>query len=96
LQQSGRAGRDGAPSRATVIRGAVYAPNGKRRAGGRFRDIEAEVHEIIEGDGYIRVVLDREMDGDTASQSCRGGEEVCSRCRENQGLEEEEERVDGA
>jgi superfamily II DNA helicase RecQ len=29
VQQSGRAGRDGASSKATVIRGAVYVPNGK-------------------------------------------------------------------
>jgi hypothetical protein len=66
MQQSRRAGRDGAPSNATVIQGAVYAPNGKRRAGGRFRDMEVEVHEIIEGDGCIRVVLDREVYGDAA------------------------------
>jgi superfamily II DNA helicase RecQ len=89
VQQSGRAGRDGAPSKATVIRGALYAPDGKRRASGRFRNIEAEVHEIIEGDGCIRIVLDREMDGDTARQSCRRGEEACSRCQEHAMLNEE-------
>jgi superfamily II DNA helicase RecQ len=94
VQQSGRAGRDGAPSKATIIRGAVYAPNGKRRVGSRFGDIEAEVHEIIQGDGCIRVVIDREMDGHERLM-CKRGEEVCSRCREKQVLEEEKERVDG-
>jgi superfamily II DNA helicase RecQ len=89
VQQSGRAGRDGAPSKAPIIRGAVYAPNGKRRAGSRFREVEADVHEVVEGDGCIRVVIDREMDGH-ARQACRRGEEACSWCRE-QGIWEEGE-----
>lgn len=88
VQQSGRAGRDGAPSKATIIRGAVYAPNGKRRIGGRFGDIEPEVHELIQGDGCIRVVIDREMDGHERLM-CKSGEEACSRCREEQVREEE-------
>jgi superfamily II DNA helicase RecQ len=93
VQQSGRAGRDGAPSKATIIRGAAYTPNGQRRRGGRFRDVEAEVHEIIEGDGCIRVVLDREMDGDTTRQRCMRGEEACSRCEE-QGVLGRDERLE--
>jgi superfamily II DNA/RNA helicase len=93
VQQSGRAGRDGAPSKATIVRGAVYAPNGKRRIGGRFGDIEAEVHELIQGDGCIRVVMDREMDGHERLM-CKGGEEACSRCWEKQFLEEGEETID--
>jgi hypothetical protein len=80
-QQSGRAGRDGAPNRATIIRGAAYAPNGKRRAGGRFCDVDADVHEMVKGDGCIWAVINREMDGH-ARQACRRGEEACSRCRE--------------
>ena len=93
VQQSGRAGRDGAPSKATIIRGALYAPNGKRRIGGRFGDVEAEVHELIQGDGCIRVVMDREMDGHERLM-CKGGEEACSRCWEKQVFEEGEETID--
>jgi superfamily II DNA helicase RecQ len=93
VQQSGRAGRDGAPSKATIIRGAVYAPNGKRRIGGRFGDVEAEVLELIQGDGCIRAVIDREMDGHERLK-CKSGEEACSRCWEGQVLEEGEETVD--
>jgi superfamily II DNA helicase RecQ len=93
VQQSGRAGRDGAPSKATIIRGAVYAPNGKRRIGGRFGDVEAEVLELIQGDGCIRAVIDREMDGHERLK-CKSGEEACSRCWEGQVLEEGEETED--
>jgi hypothetical protein len=89
VQQLGRAGRDGAPSKATIVQGAAYAPNRKRRAGGWFRDVETDVHEIVEGDGCIWVVIDREMDGH-ARQAFRRGEEACSRCRE-QGIWEEGE-----
>jgi superfamily II DNA helicase RecQ len=89
VQQSGRAGRDGAPSKATVIQGAVYARNGKRRVATCFADIDTRVHEILQGDGCIRVVLDRAMDGDMLRQSCRAGEEACSRCQEQGVLSEE-------
>ena len=82
VQQSGRAGRDGAASEAIIVRGATYAPGGKRLAGGQFADIEPEMHEIVEGDGCIRVVVDREMDGNAARRGCKEGEESCSWCRE--------------
>jgi superfamily II DNA helicase RecQ len=94
VQQSGRAGRDGAPSKATIIRGALYASNGKRRIGGRFGHIEPEVHELIQGDSCIRVVLDCEMDG-YERLMCKSGEEACSRCLEKQVSEEEEEMLSG-
>jgi superfamily II DNA helicase RecQ len=81
VQQSGRAGQDGAPSKATIIRGAVYAPNRKRRAGSQFREVEADMHKIVEGDGCIQVMIDHKMDGH-ARQACRRGEEACSRCQE--------------
>jgi superfamily II DNA helicase RecQ len=89
VQQAGRAGRDGAPSRATIIQGAAYAPNGKRRVRTWSSNVDARVHEIIEGNSCIRVVLDRAMDGDMLRQRCRRGEEACSRCQEQGVLEEE-------
>ena len=52
-------------------------------AGGRYPDIEAEVYKIIEGDCCVRVVLDREMDGNTARQGCREGEAACGWCQEH-------------
>jgi superfamily II DNA or RNA helicase len=82
VQQSGRAGRDGARSESIIVRGGSYSPEGKRLAGGRYADTEAEVYEIVEGDCCIRVVLDREMDGNTARQGCERGEEACGWCQE--------------
>jgi superfamily II DNA helicase RecQ len=95
VQQSGRAGRDGAPSKAVIIRGATYGPNGRRLTRGRFTDVEADMHEIIEGEGCMRVVIDREMDGNTARRGCKKGEEACCRCQGQELLEEEDEVVVG-
>jgi hypothetical protein len=58
--------------------------------GSRFADIEAEVHEIVEGDGCIRVVIDREMDGNMARRGCEKGEEACTWCRGREPLKEED------
>jgi hypothetical protein len=48
LRDQGRSSR-GALARygAPAKRPSSEAPNGKRRVGGRFRDIEVEVHEIV-------------------------------------------------
>jgi superfamily II DNA helicase RecQ len=93
VQQSGRAGRNSAPSKATIIQGAVYAPNGKQRIGSQFGDVKAEVHELIQGNSCIRAVINREMDGHE-QLTCKSGKEACSQCQEGQVLEEREETVD--
>ena len=36
------------------------------------------MHKIIEGDSCVKVVIDQEIDGNTARQGYKKGEEACS------------------
>ncbi|KAF1925609.1 P-loop containing nucleoside triphosphate hydrolase protein, partial [Didymella exigua CBS 183.55] len=81
VQMGGRAGRGGLPSEVIFIRGATYSPQGKRYASGWAKDTEEGVRELVEGDGCMRVIIDREMDGNHTREGCEPGEEPCGRCQ---------------
>jgi superfamily II DNA helicase RecQ len=88
VQESGRAGRDGSASEAIIVRAATRA--GKRATGddgeetweGKKAGVEKVMWEFVEGEGCMRAVLDREMDGWTGPRRCRvgEGEAACQRC----------------
>jgi superfamily II DNA/RNA helicase len=96
-QESGRAGRDGQRSEAIVMRG--YREVRGKRVFVKFRDeVEEEMQEVVAGEGCMRVVIDRAMDGRVDRESCEEDEAVCQRCEsrrrregEDEGEEEEEE-----
>ncbi|KJZ71409.1 hypothetical protein HIM_09197 [Hirsutella minnesotensis 3608] len=90
VQESGRAGRDGARSQAVVVcrkpgrpgqdaRGAERAKGGRRdqKEGGTW---EGAVEEFVEGKWCRRQVLDRVMDGWLGRQGCEADEEACDIC----------------
>jgi superfamily II DNA/RNA helicase len=104
-QESGRAGRDGMPSEAIIIR-----QEGSQRAS-EDKQSEAEqrlVQLYVEGDGTAarcrRRVLDEYLDGREGREGCEQGEEKCDVCRgpeeeiegEEEGEEETEENRGGA
>lgn len=55
------------------------------------KDVEAEMRELIDGDGCMRRVLDTAMDGRDDGLDCREGVEKCQRCQALVDDEEEEE-----
>ncbi|KJZ70997.1 hypothetical protein HIM_09608 [Hirsutella minnesotensis 3608] len=90
VQESGRAGRDGARSKAVVVcrkpgrpgqdaRSAERAKGGRRdqKEGGTW---EGAVEEFVEGKWCRRQVLDRVMDGWLGRQGCEADEEACDIC----------------
>jgi superfamily II DNA helicase RecQ len=81
-QESGRAGRDGLPSKAIIMRGFRVDGRGRVRKMGFGQDVEEEVVEMISGGGCMRVVIDKAMDGNYGRLSCEEGEEKCNRCQE--------------
>lgn len=78
-QESGRAGRDGKASEAIIMRGFRATRRGITAV--PFpRDAEEDIVELIGGDGCIREVLDKAMDGREERKGCEQGEERCQRC----------------
>lgn len=83
-QESGRAGRDGAPSEAIIVQ-SVRTDRRGRPIQEEAKDVEArgvekEMWEFIETRGCVRAVLGREMDGQVGRERCMDGEEECYRC----------------
>lgn len=71
-QASGRAGRDGLPSRAIIIRGGID-----------FKDELVEQY-VDAADGRCRrVEIDQYLDGDVARDRCQEGEYFCDKCEGN-------------
>jgi len=91
-QESGRAGRDGLPSEAIIMRGFKMSRKGPIPT--KFsKDVEPEMKEFISGDGCMRKILDQAMDGRKDRTDCEEGEEKCQRCRaliDDVGMMEEE------
>ncbi|KAF4474120.1 Bloom syndrome protein-like protein [Colletotrichum fructicola Nara gc5] len=91
VQESGRAARDGQPSRSVVIcsRAVVEekekekevgeAEKDGRAAGGRW---EVSTRTYIRGEVCRRIVLDEVMDGRVDRPGCEEGEEACDICRQ--------------
>lgn len=85
-QESGRAGRDGKPSEAIIMQG--FRKSRRGRTPTRFpKDVEAEMVELIGGEGCMREVLDKAMDGREDREGCEEGEERCQRCSEAGSIE---------
>jgi superfamily II DNA helicase RecQ len=74
-QQSGRAGRDGQPSEAMIIRLDAQGASSRRRR--PLVAEEAATEDYISGHVYRRVVLDSLMDGRKDCSTCEEGEELC-------------------
>lgn len=80
-QQSGRCGRDGTTaSESIVLRRYNTEASGHRRYV-MDRTQETQMVEYLEGDRCRRVVLDRDMDGNSERTACRTGEQFCDVCR---------------
>ncbi|GKU10137.1 unnamed protein product, partial [Fusarium langsethiae] len=91
-QQSGRAGRDGQRSEATVIR--LNAQGSSKRP----RPLVAEyaaTDSYIRGDICRRVILDSVMDGRNDREGCEDGDELCDVCQQQVGEESREDDGDG-
>ncbi len=71
-QASGRAGRDGLPSRAIIIRGGI---DFKNELVSRYMDPERRECRRIE--------IDRYLDGSTARARCEEGEYACDWCADS-------------
>lgn len=91
VQESGRAGRDGAPSRSVVIcrAGAQGGGRASSSSSGHHADAADEFTRTRE---CRRVVLDRVMDGRADRFECEAGEARCDRCQQRRWAED----VDGA
>ncbi|KAF5513901.1 Bloom syndrome protein-like protein [Colletotrichum fructicola] len=91
VQESGRAGRDGQPSRSVVIcsRAAVEEEEKEKEAGEAAKDgraagggWEVSTRTYIRGEVCRRIVLDEVMDGRTDRSGCEEGEEACDMCQQ--------------
>lgn len=78
-QQSGRAGRDGQPSEAIIIR--LDADGAGLRRPRPLISEEAATDDYIGGHVCRRVVLDSVMDGRKDRTNCEEGEELCDICQ---------------
>jgi superfamily II DNA helicase RecQ len=90
-QESGRAGRDGKTSEAIIMRGYRQTRQG-RVYRGFGKDVEEEMVDFIGGQGCMRKVIDKAMDGAEQRWECEEDEEPCQRCvgsrRGREGTEE--------
>ncbi|KAI4192534.1 MAG: hypothetical protein LQ350_008631, partial [Teloschistes chrysophthalmus] len=88
-QESGRAGRDGLPSQALIIRG--------RMKGGRQNPSQMDIHgqlmEIYLDARCKRMVLDHYLDGRDDRSCCEAGEEACEGCRRAEEMGEDDQRL---
>ncbi|KAF5484112.1 Bloom syndrome protein-like protein [Colletotrichum fructicola] len=91
VQESGRAGRDGQPSRSVVIcsRAAVEEKEKEKEVGEAEKDgraagggWEVSTRTYIRGEVCRRIVLDEVMDGRTDRSGCEEGEEACDMCQQ--------------
>lgn len=76
-QQSGRAGRDGKPSEAIIVRVATEGQARRPTGLGGYGCAQ----DFVSGRVCRRVVLNLEMDGRVDRNSCEEGEEWCDVCR---------------
>jgi len=79
-QESGRAGRDGATSEATIMRARWYDHNGQVRTEQGWR-AEPVMKEFLGGHQCRRIALDKHMDGRQDRTGCETGESRCDVCR---------------
>ena len=83
-QQSGRAGRDGLPSQALVLR-ARRGPSDQTRAD---KLLDASCREFLSSTQCRRISLDRGLDGRQDRVMCEEGEEKCDFCRSTDFLDQ--------
>lgn len=82
-QESGRAGRDGLPSEAIIVRRLTKAQQALACAdapGAAPGRVFPDMDEYVEGHFCRRKILDMVMDGRTDRASCEVGEERCDVC----------------
>jgi superfamily II DNA helicase RecQ len=79
-QESGRAGRDGVSSEATMMRARWRDHNGQERVEEGWR-AEPAMKEFLGGHTCRRIALDKHMDGRQDRTGCESGESRCDVCR---------------
>ncbi|KAG8352196.1 hypothetical protein FVEN_g9667 [Fusarium venenatum] len=82
-QQSGRAGRDGLPSEAVILRPERPRQRQLSDQMGADTKLDPSCREFLRGGQCRRVALDRALDGRQDRQACEDGEERCDFCRAN-------------
>jgi superfamily II DNA helicase RecQ len=94
-QESGRAGRDGKPSEAVIMRGYRQTRQG-RVYRGFGKEVEEEMVDFIGGQGCMRKVIEEAMDGVEQRWQCEEDEEPCQRCVGSRRAREGGEEAAGA
>ncbi|KAL9628824.1 MAG: hypothetical protein Q9204_005638 [Flavoplaca sp. TL-2023a] len=79
-QESGRAGRDGEPSEAIIMRANRTSDHGQSKQEQGWRT-EETMRAFLRGESCRRIAMDRHMDGRGGRVGCERAEERCDVCR---------------
>ncbi|KAF3020323.1 hypothetical protein E8E12_000192, partial [Didymella heteroderae] len=81
VQESGRAGRTGAPSEAIVLRAHWQTKSGQEEKWSGYK-LESPAEEFLSTDTCRRIPIDRHMDGRQDRERCEAREAKCDLCKQ--------------
>lgn len=81
VQESGRAGRTGAPSEAIVLQAHWQTKSGQEEKWSGYK-LDSPAKEFLSTDTCRRIPIDRHMDGRQDRERCEAGEAKCDLCEQ--------------